>query len=523
MSGEFIAHVKQNQLGEWTVHDLNDHLRDVAKLAAEFATPFGNDDWAHLAGLWHDLGKYSQEFQSYIKTASGYEPSAHLENQRGRVDHSTAGAIHAMKRLRTGRVLAYMIAGHHAGLADWENADAGRSQLSQRVQQDALLDRVTAMAPPASILDQPEPTSKPPHGSSASLWIRLLFSCLVDADFLDTESFMDSKRTSQRSLYPDLTQLAGAFDAHLENLRAQALPTKVNQLRAEILDWCIKAAEKPPGIFSLTAPTGGGKTLSSVAFALHHALKHNKRRIIYVIPYTSIVEQTANVLREILGDCVLEHHSNFDPEIETVQSRLACENWDVPIVVTTNVQFFESLFAARTSRVRKLHRLVNSIVILDEAQLIPSDFLKPIVQVLEELSKAYQATILLSTATQPALQNDEKNSGFKGLEQVTEIIPDPSTLYRQLKRISVVLPDDLNQPIQPEKLSKLLTQHEKVLCIVNRRDECRTALVDATRNGASFWLYVWRTQVRSYSSNQTVDKGSERCASYKYTTCRSRR
>jgi CRISPR-associated endonuclease/helicase Cas3 len=163
MSEQFIAHVKQSQSGEWRIHELDEHLCGVARLAAEFAAPLNNEDWAYVAGLWHDLGKYSQEFQSYIKSASGYEVTAHLENQKGKVDHSTAGAIHAMKQFRRGKVLAYLIAGHHAGLADWANAEAGRSQLSHRVQQAGLLDRVVSMSPPGAILDQPEPKSAPPQ------------------------------------------------------------------------------------------------------------------------------------------------------------------------------------------------------------------------------------------------------------------------------------------------------------------------------------------------------------------------
>ncbi len=472
MSADAIAHVREIEPGRWETHRLEDHLYGVARLAGEFAGTFGNSDWAYLAGLWHDLGKYSKEFQAYIKTATGYDPEAHLEGRKGRVDHSTAGAIHAIQRFKAGRVLAYIVAGHHAGLPDWENADAGRAQLSQRIMQEELLKRVLSEAP-AAILTHPVPSSKPPAGSSPALWIRMLFSCLVDADFLDTEAFMNPTRSRERSRYPDLSALAPLLERHLENICQKSPKSKVNEIRAEILGWCRESADGDPGIYSLTVPTGGGKTLSSMAFAVRHADRNKKRRIVYVIPYTSIIEQTAEVLRGIFGDCVVEHQSNLDPELETVTSRLASENWDAPIIVTTNVQFFESLFAARPSRARKLHRLVDSVVILDEAQLIPAEFLKPIVAAMEQLASSYGLTFVLSTATQPALSAADGNAGFKGLQEVKEIVPDPADLYKRMKRTSVVLPEDTSKSVEPEQLAARVAEYDQVLCIVNTRDECR--------------------------------------------------
>jgi CRISPR-associated endonuclease/helicase Cas3 len=242
-----------------------------------------------------------------------------------------------------------------------------------------------------------------------------------------------------------------------------------------VLDQCRARASDSPGLFSLTVPTGGGKTLSSIAFALDHAIKHNKRRIIYVIPYTSIIEQIAKIFRDIFGIAVIEHHSNLDPEKETVQSRLAAENWDAPIIVTTNVQFFESLFAARTSRCRKLHNIVNSVVVLDEAQLLPPAFLEPTLNVIRQLaSKCYGVTFVFSTATQPAL-NSRRGFGwhFSGLEHVREIMSDPEGLYRDLERVAVRLPTDFHQANTWEDIACELSQHESVLCIVNSRADCR--------------------------------------------------
>lgn len=469
---QFLAHVRPDKNGEWNKHLLDEHLRDVAVMAANFAADFESADWASVAGLWHDLGKYSTEFQQYIRSVSGYD--AHIEAP-GRVDHSTAGAIHAMRQFGAhGRILAYLIAGHHAGLPDWSVADTGAKALSSRlgVAQDYLLDRIPAQSIPTEIFTQAKPTTRP-RGDSAALhlWLRMLFSCLIDADRLDTETFMDGAR----SAYGDIADLIADFEKYMATLAASADNTPVNNIRADILRQCREKAILNPGLFSLTVPTGGGKTLSGMAFALRHAVQHKKQRIIYVIPYTSIIEQTANTFRDIFGNNVVEHHANFDPDKEDARAHLATENWDAPIIVTTNVQFFESLFAARTSRCRKLHNIVNSVVVLDEAQLLPPEFLQPIADVMNQLASHYGVTFVLSTATQPALGSFQPFGGkpFRGLDNVREIMDDPDTLYQQLQRVKVSVPADLQTPRDWESIAAELLQHPSVLCIVSRRDDAR--------------------------------------------------
>jgi len=253
---------------------------------------------------------------------------------------------------------------------------------------------------------------------------------------------------------------------------AKAVSSPVNIIRADVLRQCRDKAVLPSGLFSLTVPTGGGKTLSSMAFALNHAVHYGKKRVIYVIPYTSILEQTANIFREVFGDKnVIEHHSNLDPDKEDTRSRLATENWDAPIVVTTNVQFFESLFAARTSRCRKLHNIVNSVVVLDEAQLLPPEFLAPILHVMQDLaSPGYRVSFVLSTATQPAFSPRPK---FPGLKEVRELMDDPEQLYVNLKRVNAELPADFNAQRTWESIADEIQQYDSVLCIVNSRKDCR--------------------------------------------------
>ncbi|WP_296872422.1 CRISPR-associated endonuclease Cas3'' [Tibeticola sp.] len=475
-----IAHAAKDASGNWRPpHDLADHLRAVGDLAADFAQTYGAD-WARLAGRWHDLGKYRPRFQRYIRQASGFEADAHILGEAGKAPHSTAGAVLATERFGVaGRVLAYLIAGHHAGLADWFG---GLHARLDEPDSRAELDESLAENPPADLLDagafKPDLRAVPGGKDGFALWVRMLFSALVDADFLDTERYMNPEQFAARNAWPALAELAPRFDAHMAALARRADATPVNALRADILAQCRRAAALGPGIFSLTVPTGGGKTLSGMAFALDHARHHGKRRVIHVIPYTSIIEQTADIFRGIFGDAVIEHHSNAEsaPGAETAASRLACENWDAPIVVTTNVQFFESLFAARTSRCRKLHNLVDAIVILDEAQLLPPEFLQPILDALNLLTRHYGVTVVLSTATQPALATREyfdASRNLRGLDGVREIIDDPDSLYRALDRVDVRLPADWQQPTDWPTLARELSQHDSVLAIVNRRADAR--------------------------------------------------
>lgn len=475
-----VAHVKEDALCGFRTHELKEHLAGTAERAAAFAEAFDGSQWARLAGLWHDLGKFSVEFQKKIRRETGYDTDAHIEGAPGRVDHSTAGAIYARDKFGDhGRILAYLIAGHHAGLPDWYLPESGAKALSKRLDQPWLIERVTKVQPPAELLAQSKPSSKPLGGSAGfALWIRMLFSCLVDADFLDTEAFMDEGKARARRGYPSLDEMKSAFDANMEKMVTGAERTPVNDIRSDVLRQCREKAHERPGVFSLTVPTGGGKTLSSLAFALEHAIKHKKDRIIYAIPYTSIIEQTADVFREIFPDAVLEHHSNLDwePGKENHRSRLAAENWDAPLIVTTSVQFFESLFASRTSRCRKLHNIVNSVVILDEAQLIPPEFLQPIMDVINLLAGHYRVTFVLSTATQPALNTVKDSFGRtkrKGIDNVKEIISDVDSLYANLNRVSVKLPSDFNQRSDWDELANELCRHEFVLAIVNTRNDCR--------------------------------------------------
>ena len=475
-----IAHVHPDYVQ--LTHSLEDHVEAVARMAEKMAGEFGAGDWGRLSGLWHDLGKYSEDFQSYIRSKSGYE--AHLVDAvAGKVNHSSAGALHAEAEFGVlGLPLAFLIAGHHAGLPDWFGDATGDAALANRLKHghvEGLLAKATRAAP-ESLLRQQKPSAaavKMGHDfKGLHLWIRMLFSCLTDADFLDTEAFMDAGKSRQRGLYPELASLLPQFNQAMEHRAKIAPPSAINQLRAGVLRQCRYTAARPPGLYTLTVPTGGGKTLSSLAFGLEHAKRYGKHRIVYAIPYTNIIEQTADIFRDIFGNAVLEHHSSLDAEKETAGSRLASENWDAPLIVTTNVQLFESLFAARTSRCRKLHNLVNSVVILDEAQLIPPTFLQPILDVIRLLIEDYGVTVVLCTATQPALGTHKDGHGrtwLDGLDHATEIVSGTPELYVQLQRVTVALPEDLNANGSWDNIAARIMKHPSVLAIVNTRADCR--------------------------------------------------
>ncbi len=518
-----VAHVARGADGRWRPpHSLAEHCWEVGELATSFAARFGAD-WARIAGRWHDLGKFRPRFQHYIRSASGFEMDAHIKGEAGKAPHSTAGAMLAIDRFgRAGRVLAYLIAGHHAGLADWFG---GLEVRLDDPKSRAELDESLAQSPPPDLLDHGDfdasLRSIPGGKEGFSLWVRMLFSALVDADFLDTERYMDPDRFASRSRWPALNDLAPLFDRHMEILATNAKPTPVNALRADILLQCRTAAERDPGLFSLTVPTGGGKTLSGMAFALAHARHHRKRRIIHVIPYTSIIEQTANVFREIFGDALIEHHSNAeaDPGEESSASRLACENWDAPIVVTTNVQFFESLFAARTSRCRKLHNIVDAVVILDEAQLLPPEFLQPILDMLNLLTRHYGVTVVLSTATQPALASQayfDARRNLRGLGDVHEIIADLDALYTALERVHVRLPADWQQRTDWPQLAQALMSADSVLAIVNARKDARAlweCMPEGTLHLSALLCGAHRSQVIADIKQRLADGVSTRVVS----------
>lgn len=474
MTGPFYAHTKDNEPPDrW--QPLENHLKETANQASAFAAAFKSDAWLWAAGILHDIGKAHTDFQAYLRISGGLDASEYDDQGTGsHPNHSGAGGILAYEKWHNiiGKTLAYLVAGHHAGLPDWFG---GRDSLPYRLANEkSVADTVRSYAKPS--LEELPAQLQPPafamrcrnqDAVAYHLWVRMIFSCLVDADFLNTEAFMDASKHAQRPTFPSLPELKLRFDRKIRNLTEEAQNTFINRIRADILAACRSAAEQSPGIFSLTVPTGGGKTLSGTAFAIDHAIQHNKSRVIYVIPYTSIIEQTADVLRKHFGsENVVEHHSNIAPEKEKESPRLtlSAENWDAPVIITTSVQFFESLYAAKPGRCRKLHNIVNSVVILDEAQLLPPELLYPCVEALNRLVSDYDTTVVLSTATQPALPNL--------CQTPREIIPHTASLYEKLKRTNIVFPKDMNLPRDWPSLAADLVKHEQVLCIVNTRPDC---------------------------------------------------
>jgi CRISPR-associated endonuclease/helicase Cas3/CRISPR-associated endonuclease Cas3-HD len=470
----YYAHSREkSNKSDW--QPLKTHLVNVAEIASEYGKDFNAGPIAYTSGLLHDLGKYSTDFQK------------RLEGNPRRVDHSTAGAIEALKTYQKafGIVLAYVLTGHHGGLLNWGSIADG---LKKRLNTDKLPDysayrkEIAIPDPKSHILSfRPLPGKR---GFSISFFTRMLFSCLVDADSLDTERFMDPTKSSIRGNYESFDVLYKKFEDFILKKNSLAKDTPINRERRAIFGQCVSAGQLPPGFFTLTVPTGGGKTLSSMAFAFEHLKHHKLKRIFYVIPYTSIIEQNAQVFRKILGDRnVLEHHSNFDAdriEFDDMDTgaeslKLASENWDMPIVVTTNVQFFESLFSNRRSRCRKLHNLTKSVIILDEAQMLPTGYLLPCLAALSELVCNYGSTVVFCTATQPKL-NDLLYRDF----HPREIADSPDNLYETFRRVSIT---DLGS-LDDKKLIDRLSVHRQVLCIVNTRKHAKV-LFDVLRGSGN--------------------------------------
>lgn len=483
MADNYIAHVRKSDDGTWELpHLLSEHLNNTALLSQLFAEKFSSGKWGKVAGLAHDVGKGRPLWQNYIRYRSGYDDDEYSNGKPGKVAHAIHGAVLVEQIFGKafGRLLAYCLAGHHAGLPDWSCAEGvGQSSLQYQETQVKDLDEIEHSIIDSILAVELEPPSwKFSEGLDVSLWIRMLYSCLVDADFLDTELYMNKAQAEIRGSYCSILELQARFNKYIKHLDTMAEDIKINQIRRDIRKKCILAAKESQGVFSLSVPTGGGKTLSSLAFGLEHANVHNLDRIIYVVPYTSIIEQNADVFRSVVGEeQVVEHHASIDEDTSTYKSRLATENWDAPIIVTTSVQFFESLFAAKSSRCRKLHNIINSVVILDEAQLVPVEFLKPILEVMQLLVEHYHVTFLISTATQPAFKERIiAGQQFKGLKKVTEIMGNDDQvkeLYNTLKRVQVQLPENIHDVSTWEEIAEELMQYKQVLCIVSERKSCR--------------------------------------------------
>lgn len=469
---------------------LVDHLKAVADSAAKFAAPVGASDWARVVGLLHDAGKASDAFQRRLAGAPI------------KVDHATAGAQLASRAYSAngiGRLLAFAIAGHHGGMPNWIKTGR-RTPLKDRLEtkdiepfEDAY--RTIIDLPAESCLSIP---SALPHCFTRRearrelefgiyLTEQVIFSSLVDADYLDSEHFMQPGLSDVRNDMPlGLNELASMLDNHMGILaeRAKGAATEaVNAVRAQVLSQCLAASDSEPGIFTLEVPTGGGKTLASLSFALHHALRNGQKRVIIAIPYTSIVEQTAATLKEIFGARnVLEHHSNYDFEQglrdageaqddeRWLRERLLVQNWDAPIIVTTNVQLFESLFSNKPSRCRKVHNITNAVVILDEAQTLPDALLEPTLAMVQALADYAGTTTVLSTATQPNL-----DGCWPFARRPVSIVDDQEgRLFEPLGRRTSYDCSHIDEAAWSlDELVDCLATHSQILCVVGTQDGAR--------------------------------------------------
>lgn len=484
----FAAHHRSSD-DEW--QGLSAHLLGVGALARTSASKVGLDPLGELLGLLHDLGKYSQAFQSYLKSAIGAlnqdedEDWVDAASLKGKVDHSTAGAQMAWQALGKGgqqtamlaQVLALCIASHHSGLIDCIASDTdrfGTDAFSKRMSkaQDkthldeainagdrAVLDRCAELLSDPSLVSAFFEAIKriAQHNNEVAgigrqvtlqqfgLLVRFLFSCLIDADRVDTANFEDprSERLRPAGRYADWGVLTDRLEAHLVALT----PSRpIDGLRRDISEQCRAAASRPKGVYTLTVPTGGGKTLASLRFALHHAQQRDLDRIIYVIPFTSIIDQNAQVVRDILEPnsaqhdrdrIVLEHHGSVTPEQQTWREKILCENWDAPVVYTTMVQFLESLFGAGTRGARRMHQLGNAVLVFDEVQTLPIKCVHLFNNAIDFLAEHCNATVVLCTATQPLLHMVRPELGAMRLSAQHELMDNVQRLFDKLERVEV--------------------------------------------------------------------------------------
>jgi len=483
-----VAHTR-NAMGRW--HPLAEHLVAVAEIGRRFGDRLGLGEFAYIAGLLHDLGKYAPAFQEYLRACQQADQGLCPRPRPGSVPHKQAGAAVAAS-LPGGAPAAFAIFGHHEGMPD--RAALKREVVTHHAAAAALLqlgkEDCPSLASLPGLADAARRLARTPLESE--MLIRMVFSCLVDADALDTEAHTDPSSSATRSR-PSLSlqEMEALLVQDQHALIAAAPATPVNKIRREVYCAALKAALEPPGVFKLTVPTGGGKTRTSLAFALRHAVEHGLERVIYAIPYTSIVDQTVEVFETILGpDAVLEHHSALEPETGAPERdlwrRLACQNWDAPLIVTTTVQLFESLFSNRPGRCRKVHRLARSVIVLDEVQTLPVKLLNPLVDGLRRLVERYGSTVLLCTATQPALDRDSLVA--IGFPDAREIAPDPPRLFHGLRRVMYDLsPLDDGDGWTWERVAREMRGRDACLAVLNTRKDA-LALLEALDDDCALHL-----------------------------------
>ena len=484
ISSELISHIRNNRKGEIEAYQsLDDHSLGVAKYAYIFANEFGMGNWGHIIGVLHDKGKEKKEFQNYILDINGV-PSHKNWTQHGK-QHAYVGGFIARKMYgcSANNFIVNQIVSHHTGLHDYDEIE---NIINQNIPSEVNtnIEKEKLDVPKFKMQD-----------TDFHHLARMLFSCLVDADFLDTEDFMDKESSALRRNKATLKDLLPLLENKLKELKAKADHSDVNVIRNTVLQQCIKMADTAIGFYSLTVPTGGGKTFSSLAWAMKHAIRNGQKRIIIAIPYTSIIVQTASVLRSIFGEeNVLEHHSNValqhikDERLQE-KMKLATENWDYPIIVTTNVQLFESMFSNKPSVCRKLHNIVNSVVILDEVQTLPMDYLQPVVDSLKTYHKLFNVSFLFTTASQPVLsgliEGCNPKASFKGIDHITEIIPCEFKLHDKLRRVKLSIN---NEGSTYNEVAEMLSKHKRVLCIVNTRRDARELYTRLPQEGITLHL-----------------------------------
>lgn len=501
MMQETISHLFQDKSdGHWVIQSNEEHTKGVAERAEHFANEFGIQSWGRILGYLHDKGKESNAFQQHIRKESGYA----LETKViGDYQHAYVGGI--ISRELYGKsidnFITNQIISHHTGLHD---SDELEQILCKEIPQeiDTHVDKI-----------QPNRLTLKTTANDFHHLARLLFSCLVDADFLDTEAFMDKESSALRNNKATLSTLSSLLDVYLKSLKENAKDTKINRIRNQVQEQCLKMSESPTGFYSLTVPTGGGKTLSSLLWAMKHAIHNGQKRIIIAIPYTSIIMQTAAMLRNIFGEeNVLEHHSNVDPESikdEKLRQKmkLATENWDYPIIVTTNVQLFESMFSNKPSKCRKLHNIVNSVIILDEVQTLSIGYLRPIVDSLKTYNKVFGVSVLFTTASQPILKGRIEGcnlkASFDAIENIKEIIPENFKLHDKLRRVKLEIDDEGNTY---DEVAEMLCKHNRVLCIVNTRQDAKELYERLPKEGIT--LHLSKMMCPAHIS-ETIDKMKE--------------